>query len=117
MSPLNAVLTIVMIVYREYATDVNILVSKQAISSIGNVALRLPELAHTCVKKLLSLLSYNISCVTSNVLVCLTSECVFLLSRWDLHLDAMAYNMVYTCIVLLKQKSLLSYSRSDLAVA
>ena len=60
--------------YREYATDVNILVCKQAISSIGSVALRLPELAHTCVKKLLSLLSYNISCVTSNVLMCLTSE-------------------------------------------
>ena len=77
--------------YREYATDVNILVSKQAISSIGNVALRLPELAHTCVKKLLSLLSYNISCVTSNVLVCLTSECLF---RDDLHLGATAYNMV-----------------------
>lgn len=57
----------------EYATDVNILVCKQAISSIGSVALRLPELAHTCVKKLLSLLSYNISCVTSNVLMCLTS--------------------------------------------
>ena len=70
---LNAVLMIMVVCYREYATDVNIMVSKQAISSIGNVALRLPELAHTCVKKLLSLLSYNISCVTSNVLVCLTS--------------------------------------------
>jgi len=73
---LQTLLYILIVLCREYATDVNVLVSKQAISSIGNVALRLPELAHTCVKKLLSLLSYNISCVTSNVLVCLTSECL-----------------------------------------
>ncbi|XP_065890599.1 AP-4 complex subunit beta-1-like [Dysidea avara] len=57
----------------EYAADVNVLVSKQSITSIGSIALRLPELAQTCVKKLLSLLSYGISCMTSNVLVCLTS--------------------------------------------
>ena len=60
--------------YREYAADVNVLVSKQSITSIGSIALRLPELAQTCVKKLLSLLSYGISCMTSNVLVCLTSK-------------------------------------------
>jgi len=60
--------------YREYAADVNAMVSKQAITSIGSIALRLPELAQTCVKKLLSLLSYGISCMTSNVLVCLTSK-------------------------------------------
>ena len=60
--------------HREYATDVNVLVAKQAIHAIGKIALKLSARANTCVDKLLSLLTMDIDYVTSETLVAMTSE-------------------------------------------
>ena len=59
---------------REYATDVNVLVAKQAIQAIGQISLQLSTRANTCVDKLLSLLTMDIDYVTSETLVAMTSE-------------------------------------------
>ena len=60
--------------YSQYATDVNVLVAKQAIQAIGQIALKLSARANTCVDKLLSLLTMDIDYVTSETLVAMTSE-------------------------------------------
>ena len=59
---------------REYATDVNSLVARNAIQAIGRIALRLQSRANTCVDKLVSLLVLEIDYVTSETLVVMTSE-------------------------------------------
>ena len=72
--------------YSEYATDVNVLVARKAIQAIGKIALRLPGRANTCTHKLISLLSMEISHVTSEALISLASElcaCMYVcISRW-----------------------------------
>ena len=50
------------------------LVAKQAIQAIGQIALKLAARANTCVDKLLSLLTMDIDYVTSETLVAMTSE-------------------------------------------
>ena len=64
----------VSVLCREYATDVNVLVAKQAIQAIGHISLQLSTRANTCVDKLLSLLTMDIDYVTSETLVAMTSE-------------------------------------------
>ena len=59
----------------------NVLVARKAIQAIGKIALRLPGRANTCTHKLISLLSMEISHVTSEALVSLASElhtCMFI---------------------------------------
>ena len=58
----------------EYATDVDVLVARKAVRAVGRIALRLPERANTCADKLMSLLSMEISYVTSEALIALASE-------------------------------------------
>jgi hypothetical protein len=57
----------------EYATDVNVLVAKQAIRAIGQISLQLSTRANTCFDKLLSLLTMDIDYVTSETLVAMTN--------------------------------------------
>ena len=58
----------------EYATDVDVLVARKAVGAVGRIALRLPERANICANKLVSLLSMEISYVTSEALIALASE-------------------------------------------
>ena len=60
--------------YREYATDVNVLVARRAIQAIGKIALRVSARANTCADKLVSLLSMEIGYVTAETLVSLASK-------------------------------------------
>ena len=50
------------------------LVARKAVRAVGRIALRLPERANTCADKLMSLLSMEISYVTSEALIALASE-------------------------------------------
>lgn len=60
-------------VCREYATDVNALVARNAIQAIGKIALRQPTRSNICVDKLLSLLPLDIDYVISETLIVMTS--------------------------------------------
>ena len=67
-------LLLAILLYREYATDVNALVARHAIQAVGRIALRLPARANICVDRLLSLLTLDIDYVTSETLIVMTSE-------------------------------------------
>ena len=66
------------ICFREYATDVNVLVARKAIQAMGKIALRVSARANTCADKLVSLLAMEIDYVTAETLVSLASEYSFI---------------------------------------
>ncbi len=70
----------------EYATDVNVPVARNAIQSVGRIALHLSARANVCVDKLLALLQLDVDYVTAETLVVMTSEYVHTHTHTHTHL-------------------------------